>query len=242
MRVLYEVAYTLSTTMNYQNVLNVALAESRKLVAYASGVVLLSTGQPDELYSCGGAGHRRERSGAAHQAREGPAGAGVRSSDPCLVDDISLEQELRRDRRADALQDGLPGAAANGLRTIRPVLVASDRSNAFSQEQLGMLTALANYAIIALHNAQLVHDLREERAEAALEGRGGASPAGPRSARWAGPGACGDHHECRFIKRLLERDPPRVIPELDRLGALAKHTTHVVRTMLLELRPLVLET
>ncbi len=45
-----------------------------------------------------------------------------------------------------------------------------------------------------------------------------------------------------FIKRLLERDPPRVIPELDRLGALAKHTTHEVRTMLFELRPLVLET
>jgi signal transduction histidine kinase len=45
-----------------------------------------------------------------------------------------------------------------------------------------------------------------------------------------------------FIKRLLERDPPRVLPELDKLGALAKHTTHEVRTMLFELRPLVLET
>ncbi len=47
---------TCSTTMNYQNVLIVALAESRKLVAYASGVVLLSSGQPDELYICIGAG------------------------------------------------------------------------------------------------------------------------------------------------------------------------------------------
>jgi signal transduction histidine kinase len=45
-----------------------------------------------------------------------------------------------------------------------------------------------------------------------------------------------------FIKKLLERDPKRVIEELDKLSALAKRTTYEVRTMLFELRPLVLET
>src|SRR5262245_54017828 len=45
-RALYEVAYSLSTTMNYQSVLDAALAESRKLVPYTVGVVLLSTGEP----------------------------------------------------------------------------------------------------------------------------------------------------------------------------------------------------
>ncbi|NTW04341.1 MAG: histidine kinase, partial [Oscillochloris sp.] len=37
-------------------------------------------------------------------------------------------------------------------------------------------------------------------------------------------------------------DPKRVIDELDKLSALAKRTTYEVRTMLFELRPLVLET
>ena len=41
---------------------------------------------------------------------------------------------------------------------------------------------------------------------------------------------------------MLERDPKRVITELDKLGSLAKRTTHEVRTMLFELRPLALET
>jgi signal transduction histidine kinase len=45
-----------------------------------------------------------------------------------------------------------------------------------------------------------------------------------------------------FIKRMLERDPTRVVSELDKLSALAKRTTHEVRTMLFELRPLALET
>ena len=50
MRSLYEVAYTLSTTMNYQSVLDTALTESRKLVPHTTALVLLSTGQPDELF------------------------------------------------------------------------------------------------------------------------------------------------------------------------------------------------
>ncbi len=37
-----------------------------------------------------------------------------------------------------------------GLRLLGLMLVASDRPNAFLQEQLGIPTALANYAIIAL--------------------------------------------------------------------------------------------
>jgi signal transduction histidine kinase len=45
-----------------------------------------------------------------------------------------------------------------------------------------------------------------------------------------------------FIKRLMERDPGRVAAELDKLIAMAKRTNHDVRTMLFELRPLVLET
>src|SRR4051812_415999 len=56
MRSLYDVAYTLSTTLNYQSVLDAALSESRKLVPYTCGLVLLSTGSPDELYIAAAAG------------------------------------------------------------------------------------------------------------------------------------------------------------------------------------------
>ena len=45
-----------------------------------------------------------------------------------------------------------------------------------------------------------------------------------------------------FVKRLVERDPTRVIEELDKMSSLAKRTTYDVRTLLFELRPLVLET
>jgi signal transduction histidine kinase len=242
MRVLYEVAYTLSTTMNYQNVLNVALVESRKLVAYTSGVVLLSTGQPDELYIAAAQGLGANDQTLRIRVGKGQLAQVLRSSDPCLVADISQEVELRPISALTRCKAACLVPLRAGLRTFGLMLVASEQTNTFSQEQLGMLTALANYAIIALHNAQLVHDLREERAkllskeEEVRRQLARDLHDGPAQALAA------ITMNVEFIKRLLERDPPRVIPELDRLGALAKHTTHEVRTMLFELRPLVLET
>jgi signal transduction histidine kinase len=242
MRVLYEVAYTLSTTMNYQNVLNVALVESRKLVPYASGVVLLSTGQPDELYVAAAQGVGTNDTALRVQVGRGQLAQALRSSDPCLIADISREEELRPINALARCKAACLVPLRAGLRTFGLILVASDRANAFTQEQLGMLTALANYAIIALHNAQLVHDLRDERTkllskeEEVRRQLARDLHDGPAQALAA------ITMNVEFIKRLLDRDPSRIIPELDKLGALAKHTTHEVRTMLFELRPLVLET
>jgi signal transduction histidine kinase len=242
MRSLYEVAYTLSTTMNYQSVLDAALSESRKLVPYSCGLVLLSTGRPDELYIAAAAGINDGDQQQRIQLDVGRIGQALRSGDPCIVEDISSEPELRpitvlAGCRAACL---VPLRAA--LRTYGLLLIASNHKSAFNQEQLGMITALANYAIIALHNAQLVYDLREERSkllskeEEVRHQLARDLHDGPAQALAA------ITMNVEFIKRLLERDPPRVIPELDKLGELAKRTTHEVRTMLFELRPLALET
>jgi signal transduction histidine kinase len=242
MRALYEVAYTLSTTMNYQSVLEVALVESRKLVPYASGLVLLSTGQPDELYIAASHGVRPGDTAQRIQVGKGRIAAALRSADPCIIEDVSREEELAPITALVGCKAACLVPLRAALRTFGVMLVASDRLNAFSQEQLGMMTALANYAIIALHNAQLVHDLREERAkllskeEEVRRQLARDLHDGPAQALAA------ITMNIEFIKRLIERDPPRVLPELEKLGALAKHTTHEVRTMLFELRPLVLET
>jgi len=242
MRSLYEVAYTLSTTMNYQNVLNVALVESRKLVPYTSGVALLSTGEPDELYVAAGQGISPSEHEMRIKIGGGQIAQVLRSSDACIMSDISQETELLVLPSFARCRSACLVPLRAGLRTFGLMLVASDHPNAFNQEQLAMLTALANYAILALQNAQLVHDLREERTkllskeEEVRRQLARDLHDGPAQALAA------ITMNVEFIKRLLERDPARVLPELERLGAVAKHTTHEVRTMLFELRPLVLET
>jgi signal transduction histidine kinase len=128
------------------------------------------------------------------------------------------------------------------LRTYGLMVVASEQPGAFSSEQVDNLTALANYAIIALHNAQLIFDLKEERnkliskEEEVRHQLARDLHDGPAQALAALT------MNVEFIKRLLERDPKRVVEELDKMSALAKRTTFEVRTMLFELRPLVLET
>jgi signal transduction histidine kinase len=241
-RALYEVAYSLSTTMNYQSVLDAALAEGRKLVPYSTGVVLLSTGEPDELYIAAARGVESTDAAKRIQVGRGQIAQVLRSSEPSLLADIGQEQELRPITALARCKAACLVPLRAGLRTFGVFIVASERANAFNREQLDMLSALANYAIIALQNAQLVHDLREERnkllskEEEVRRQLARDLHDGPAQALAA------ITMNVEFIKRLLERDPPRVVPELDKLGALAKHTTHEVRTMLFELRPLVLET
>jgi signal transduction histidine kinase len=242
MRSLYEVAYTLSTTMNYQSVLDTALTESRKLVPHRCALVLLSTGEPDELFIAASFGLRDGDQLQRLQLGTGQIGQVLRSSDPCIIADVSKELELGPISALAQCHAACLVPLRAALRTYGLMLIASDRMHAFNQEQLGMLTALANYAIIALHNAQLVHDLREERSkllskeEEVRHQLARDLHDGPAQALAA------ITMNVEFIKRLLERDPLRVIAELDKLGSLAKRTTHEVRTMLFELRPLALET
>jgi signal transduction histidine kinase len=241
-RALYEVAYSLSTTMNYQSVLDAALAESRKLVPYSIGVVLLSTGEPDELYVAAARGVGPNDAAQRVQVSRGQIAQLLRSSEPCTIGNIGQEEELRPITALASCKAACLVPLRAGLRTFGVMIIASERANAFGRDQLDMLSALANYAIIALHNAQLVHDLREERTkllskeEEVRRQLARDLHDGPAQALAA------ITMNVEFIKRLLDRDPARVLPELDKLGGLAKHTTHEVRTMLFELRPLVLET
>jgi signal transduction histidine kinase len=242
MRSLYEVAYTLSTTMNYQSVLDAALSESRKLVPYSCGLVLLSTGSPDELYIASSAGLSEIDKQQRIQLDLGRIGQALRSGEPGIVDDISREPELRTITALAGCHAACLVPLRAALRTYGLLLLASDRANAYTQDQLGMVIALANYAIIALHNAQLVYDLRQERSKLLSKEEEVRHQLARDLHDGPAQSLAAITMNVEFIKRLLERDPPRVIPELDKLGALAKRTTHEVRTMLFELRPLALET
>ncbi|MBC8076547.1 MAG: GAF domain-containing sensor histidine kinase [Chloroflexales bacterium] len=242
MRSLYEVAYTLSTTMNYQKVLESALLESHKLVPYVSGLVLLSTGKTDELYVAATRPTYAGDQGRHLMVGKGAIGTALRSGNATLINAISQEPELVAIGALRACHTAYVIPLRAQLRTYGLMVIAGDRPNAFRREQLDMLTALANYAIIALHNAQLLIDLKEERTkliskeEEVRRQLARDLHDGPAQALAA------ITMNAEFIKRLLERDPSRVGEEIDKLGALAKRTTHEVRTMLFELRPLVLET
>ncbi len=241
MRSLYEVAYALSTTMDYRHVLELALRESRRLVPYTCGFVLLSSGQEDELYVA--ASQSLSVSDQSRTLMAGRSGLDeiLRSSEPRTMD-VTQQRELQafdtlRGCRSACL---IPLRAA--LKTYGLMVVATDRAASFTGEQIDMLSALASYAIIALHNAQLIFDLKEERTKLLSKEEEVRHQLARDLHDGPAQSIAAITMNIEFIKKLLERDPKRVIDELDKLSALAKRTTYEVRTMLFELRPLVLET
>ncbi|WP_129673810.1 ATP-binding protein [Candidatus Chloroploca sp. Khr17] len=240
-RSLYEVAYTLSSTVDYGQVLEVTLRESYKLTPYTAGMVLLSSGVPDELYV--GASHRLSISDQARQIKvtAGLAEA-LHKPNPHILDLATPDPDLLLfDSLTNCRYACLIPLRAN-LRTYGIVVFAIERAETFAEDEIAGLTALVNYAIIALHNAQLIFDLQEERnkliskEEEVRHQLARDLHDGPAQA------VAAITMNVEFIKRLLERNPERVLEELDKLSALAKRTTYEVRTMLFELRPLVLET
>ncbi|NWG19973.1 MAG: GAF domain-containing sensor histidine kinase [Chloroflexi bacterium] len=241
-RGLYEVAYTLATTHNYQNVLEVALAESQKLAPYTCGIVLLSTGHPDELFVAASRGLDEVDRTKTISISRGALGQALRSPDPMRINDVHREPELAELTSLQRCQTACLLPLRSGLNTYGVMLFASEQSGAFGNEDVGKLAALASYALVALQNAQLIFDLQQERTkllskeEEVRHQLARDLHDGPAQALAA------ITMNVEFIKRLLERDPGRVLPELDKLGQLAKRTTHEVRTMLFELRPLALET
>lgn len=242
MRALYEVAYSLSTNASYQNVLDATLTESRKLVPYTCGLVLLSTGRPDELFVAASQGLSDTDRSQTIRLGQGPISQALRETEPFVIDNLLVEPVFQSMASLVRCRSACAIPLRSGLRSFGVLIIAANRSDAFTQEQVGMLTALSNYALVALQNAQLIHDLRTERTkllskeEEVRHQLARDLHDGPAQALAA------ITMNVEFIKRLLDRDPSRVFNELDKLGALAKRTTHEVRTMLFELRPLALET
>lgn len=242
-RVLYEVAYTLATTSDYQNVLDVALAESDKLAPYTCGVVLLSTGHPGQLFVAASRGLEVvDQDKTLTISSNGSLAQALRGTNPLRLDNLQREAEIMALVSLQRCTTACVLPLRFGLTTYGVMLFANERSDAFTQEEVDKLAALANYALVALQNAQLIFDLQQERAkllskeEEVRHQLARDLHDGPAQALAA------ITMNVEFIKRLLDRDPPRVLTELDKLGQLAKRTTHEVRTMLFELRPLALET
>ncbi|MFQ3633878.1 histidine kinase [Roseiflexus sp.] len=241
-RALYEAAYTLATTHDYQNVLEVTLTESQKLAPYTCGIVLLSTGQPHRLFVAASRELEPDDRERIVTIADGAIGRTVRGSDPAVLDNIQDDPELMTFTSLHRYRTACLIPLRFGLNIYGAMVFASEHERAFGAEEVEKLAALASYALVALQNAQLIYDLQQERTkllskeEEVRHQLARDLHDGPAQALAA------ITMNVEFVKRLLDRDPARVLPELDKLGQLAKRTTHDVRTMLFELRPLALET
>ena len=156
--------------------------------------------------------------------------------DPRWFDGVSLATDF-------VTRSILCAPMKHGERVVGVMQVLNKRSGEpFTEQDLRLLTTLAAQAAIAVENAQLVRSLKEERDKLLVK------EAEVRAA------IARDLHDgptqsiaaiamnIEFVKRLLRAMPERVPQELDVLSELVLKTSHDIRTLLFELRPLGLET
>jgi signal transduction histidine kinase len=249
LQTVYEMASSLSATLNYERVLDAILDISRLgfdelglRVGQSVGLVFLY----DEDGWLAPASYRnlvtREDEVRRIKGRDGIVGEAIASAQAVIGGVPAGDPELRGFESLRSCRSMVCVPLRAGFETFGAVLFATVNRDAYTDQHTDLLTLYCNQATIALQNASLYQSLREERDKIV----GKEEEARHKLARELHDGPTQDvaaiAMRLNFARLLVERDPKRAKAELERLEDLAHRTVREIRSMLFALRPVLLET
>jgi signal transduction histidine kinase len=248
---LYNLLASLTSSLNYQRILDNALDISASVLSaqnaptdrLVSAVMLFSDTKaaPVEL-SVGSA--RRFTPADLRVVMDGTSGfigrtidEGVPSFSKNFLEDPQLGRVVAL--RTCTVVFCIPLRA--GLNTYGIMLFAHPDTEYFDPVRRETLEIIANQAVIAIQNARLYNDLEQEK-ERMIEIQEETRKKLARDLH-DGPtqSVAAVAMRVNFARRLVERDPKAAADELFKIEELARKTTKEIRHMLFTLRPLVLE-
>ncbi|MFC1961215.1 histidine kinase [Chloroflexota bacterium] len=247
-RAVYEMAATLSATLDYEAVLDAALdvgvlglREMGPNARLVSAVLLFDKDSGDlKIVNARRLTHADMTKRVT--GRKGVIGKALKQAEPVFASDARQDPELRyfvafQDARSILCVPLRAGYDSYGVLVFGSVL-----PNIFNEDHIELLTVIASQATIALKNATLYQDLLEEK-ERIIEVEEDARKKLSRDLH-DGPtqSVAAIAMRVNYIRRLLERNPDQVPPELQKVEELARKTSKEIRHMLFTLRPLILET
>ena len=246
-RAIFEMASTLSATLNYQRILDAVLDVSilgLKEIGPAStrlvSLVLLLTSQGLTVAASRHLSGHDEK--LTLMLRNGAISKTLSSAEPVISNDPAHDAELTTYTALHRCVMVVCVPLRAGFENYGVAVFGSPDSGVFTPDNIDMLTAICNQAIIALQNAQLFESLQAEKAriveieEDARKKLSRDLHDGPTQS------VAAIAMRINYTRNLLQRDPARVPEELEKIEALARSTTKEIRQMLFTLRPLVLET
>ena len=249
LRMIYDLASSLSATLNYERVLEAILDISRfgfdelgMRVGESVGMVLLY----DENGRLWPASHRnlvtRQDETRRIRGSAGVVADAISSADAVIGGAPAEDPELREFDSLRSCKSVICVPLRAGFETYGAVLFSTVRSKAYGTEHVELLTLFCNQATIALQNASLYQALREERDKIV----GKEEEARRKLARELHDGPTQDvaaiAMRLNFARLLVEKEPERSRAELERLEDLAHRTVRAIRSMLFTLRPVIVET
>lgn len=246
-KVLQTMASTLSATLSFERVMEVALdvcslaleemgIPSRSLV----GAVFLYDG--DELVPVASRRFVARDLEKRIQGREGIIGKALQEAEPIISKKAAQDPELQLFAALKGCRCIACLPLRAGFQIYGAMVVGTETDTDFDASHLELFKAVADQAIIALQNAQLYQKLESEK-QRIIEADEEARKELARDLH-DGPtqSVAAIAMRINFITTLLAKNPRQALIELKKVEDLAKQTSKEIRAMLFALRPLVLET
>lgn len=249
-RVIFELASTLSATLNYNRVLETVLevgeAGMRELgrphPAYVGMVLLFSKHNNLRIVASRHLPHRDQS--MTFEGKDGALAQALMTAEPVILDNPAQDPELNQLIMMYSCRQAIVVPLRAGFESFGAVVFGSPHPNTYTADHQNLLTAICSQAIVALHNAQLYQSLMEEKERIVMV----EEDARKKLARDLHDGPTQSiaaiAMRLNYAQMLLEKgcEAQQMAEELNRVEELARRTTKEIRQMLFTLRPLILET
>jgi signal transduction histidine kinase len=248
MRTLYELTETFGSTLNYAEVLELALSigpmslsvEQSNGSGRVVGLVLLPF--EDGMAVAASRGLTRRDEEVVVAGAEGVIGLANRQTEPVFGADAKRDPELKYFAGLQDCQSILALPLQSGRNRFGVLLYGHEDKNAFSDDQVELLRAVGTQVTLALQNAQLYQDVLDEK-ERIITVEENTRKLLARDLH-DGPTQTISVVAVRinYIRSVLKSADARIQEELAKVEDLARQATGEIRQVLFSLRPLVLET
>ncbi len=251
LREIYNLISKVTSTLKYQNVLEIALDLGARVLAtpnvpaekLVSAVLLFSDSEYEQPALTVGASRHLPQSDlrVVLPGINGLVGQAISEGVPKTSTSPAKDSELSRfvGLRNCSVAHCLPLRA--GLETYGVMIFAHTNPDFFTPSKCELLDIISHQSVIAIQNARLYSDIQREK-EQMIEIQQQEHKKLARDLH-DGPtqSMAAIAMRLNFARRLLERDPKATGDELLKIEELARRTTKEIRHMLFTLRPLELE-
>lgn len=251
MHVIYNLISTLTSTLNYQRILNTAIDLSASVVGNAhepsdrlvSAVLLFSQSEGNQPELSVGSARRFTPADTrlTLPGVSGVIGQAIEQGETLLTREVAEDSELGHFVTLRNCQSALCIPLRAGLETYGVLLFAHPDADYFNPDRQDILSILGSQAAIAIQNARLYDNLALEK-ERMMEFQ---EEARKKLARDLHDGPAQSIAAIamgvNYARRLMDRDLKTSAEELFKIEEMARKATKEIRHMLFTLRPLVLE-
>lgn len=246
MRFLNEVGRTLSSTLHLDKVLTAVMEQVDELLAVEAGSLLLTDPETGDLVFQVALGEKAKEVKPFRVPKgQGIAGEVAETGKPLVIQDVKQDSRHFKDVDEKTQFDTrnilcVPLVLQEQIVGVLQVL--NKKTGGFTQHDVDLLGSIASYAAIAIENARLYESLQGEH-ERSIQAE---QDARRRLASDLHDGptqlVAAIMMNLDFAQKALSKDPSLLPPTITEMQELASRASHQMRTLLFELRPLVLET